>query len=114
MNKSISDPLTFLDYQEAADALAFYPDRGQNLTYPVLGLAGEAGEVCEKLKKAIRDSKGAIDLAEMKKELGDVLWYINAVSYELGLTLEEIAEANLLKLQSRRARGTQSGSGDNR
>ena len=48
------------------------------------------------------------------KEIGDVLWYLAALSQELGLELQDIAEQNILKLQSRKDRGLLSGSGDNR
>lgn len=88
-----------------------------NPLYPTLGLAGEAGEVAEKLKKIIRDDLGTVTeekKAELKKELGDVLWYVAAIAKEFGLTLDEIAEANIEKLFSRKERGVLKGSGDNR
>lgn len=83
----------------------------------ILGLVGEAGEVAEKFKKIVRDKNGQIsdeDIAEIKKELGDVLWYINAVTDYLGLSLDEVAEHNLVKLFDRKKRGAQRGTGDNR
>lgn len=83
----------------------------------ILGLVGETGEVAEKFKKIVRDKAGVIsddDIADIQKELGDVLWYISAVSDYLGLTLDQVAEKNLEKLFSRRDRGVQKGSGDNR
>ena len=64
-------------------------------TYPALGLAGEAGEVAEHAKKAIRDDGGEVTderRAAMTKELGDVLWYVAQLASELGLELEEIAQ----------------------
>ncbi|MBP6962760.1 nucleoside triphosphate pyrophosphohydrolase family protein [Candidatus Saccharibacteria bacterium] len=83
----------------------------------ILGLVGEAGEVAEKFKKIVRDKNGVVseeDKADIEKELGDVLWYISAVADYLGLTLEQVADKNLQKLFSRRDRGVQKGSGDNR
>lgn len=83
----------------------------------VLGLAGEAGEVAEKYKKIIRDKNGKVseaDAAEIIKELGDVLWYVSAISSYLGADLQTVAETNLAKLGSRKTRGSQRGSGDNR
>lgn len=108
--------LDFATYQSRAQTTAVYPGRGEgNYTYPALGLAGETGEVCEKLKKAIRDEAGAISperKALLAKELGDVLWYIAALSTELGLSMEDIATANLAKLAARKAHNTLHGDGD--
>jgi NTP pyrophosphatase (non-canonical NTP hydrolase) len=87
------------------------------LAYPALGLAGEAGEVAEHAKKAIRDDAGVVTEERrraMAKELGDVLWYVSQLASELGLELDEIARANLEKLLSRQHRGVLSGSGDER
>ena len=104
-------------YQDAAEATAIYPDKGDNLYYPALGLAGEAGEVCEKIKKIMRDQKGYFtdeDTAEIEKELGDVLWYLATIATELNLALSVIAEDNMKKLLDRQERGVLGGSGDNR
>ncbi len=87
------------------------------IVYPTLGLANEVGEVAGKIKKIFRDKEGKIseeDRQALKQELGDVLWYLTQICTELGLTLEEVAEANLVKLFSRLERGTIQGSGDNR
>jgi NTP pyrophosphatase (non-canonical NTP hydrolase) len=105
------------DYQRQAAGTALYPNRGQNPIYPTLGLAGEAGEVCEKVKKVIRDRGGDFDaesIAAIKKELGDVLWYVAMLADELGLSLEEIGRENIEKLVSRRERGMLGGNGDER
>lgn len=83
----------------------------------VLGLAGESGEVLEKFKKLLRDKSGVIseeDKVEIVKELGDILWYVNAVSHLLGYELEDVAKANIDKLASRKERSQIHGSGDNR
>ncbi|HXR29077.1 MAG TPA: nucleoside triphosphate pyrophosphohydrolase family protein [Solirubrobacteraceae bacterium] len=104
------------DYQRLSRRTALYP-RAAWLAYPALGLAGEAGEVAEHAKKAIRDERGMVGeerRAAMAKELGDVLWYLAQLATELGLDLDEIAEANLQKLLSRQRRGVLSGSGDER
>ena len=105
------------DYQEGARATAVYPGCGDNLLYPTLGLCGEAGEVAEKVKKAIRDDGGILteDRREaLAAELGDVLWYVAQLATEAGLELDAIAEANLQKLLSRQARQVLAGSGDRR
>jgi NTP pyrophosphatase (non-canonical NTP hydrolase) len=105
------------DYQSLSRRTATYPGAGENIVYPTLGLAGEAGEVAEKVKKLLRDDGGVMSderRAALAGELGDVLWYLAQVATEAGLELEEIARANLDKLLSRQERGVLSGSGDQR
>lgn len=110
--------ITFKEYQSNAMKTAVYPDKGQgNWVYPALGLAGETGEISEKLKKAIRDDGGRISaerLSALSKELGDVLWYVAALSTELGLNMQEIAENNLHKLSKRKESNRIHGDGDSR
>ncbi len=104
------------DYQRLSRRTAEYP-REAWLAYPALGLAGEAGEVAEHAKKAIRDEDGTVSderKAAMSKELGDVLWYVAQIATELELSLDEIAEQNLEKLLSRQQRGVLNGDGDDR
>ena len=88
-----------------------------SIVYPTLGLVNEAGEVAGKIKKIFRDRNGQIteeDREALKQELGDVLWYLAQICTELDLSLEEVAEANLVKLFSRLERGKIRGDGDNR
>src|SRR5215207_189316 len=99
--------MNFKEYQAAASQTALYPRRLSNLEYPTLGLAGEAGEVANIVKKIQRDHGGIINdeiRTKLKDELGDVLWYISACADELGLTLQEIAEYNVEKLAARHKR----------
>lgn len=106
------------DYQKQALTTSIsHPDPLMDKTIYVLGLAGEAGEVVEKWKKLVAYRDGIItdeDITDYKKELGDILWYIALFADSLGLTLDEIAQLNLDKLASRKARGVQKGAGDNR
>lgn len=106
------------DYQKQAIQTAIYPGKGEvtGLAYTALGL-GEAGEVQGKVKKILRDCEGKITDEHRKaiaKELGDVLWYVAACSSEIGYGLDEVAQMNLTKLASRKARGVLGGSGDDR
>ena len=104
-------------YQKECGKTAIYPGIGKNFVYPTLGLTGESGEVADKIKKIIRDSDGKVTdekKEEIKKELGDVLWYLAQLSTELGLKLSEVASGNLEKLASRKSRGKIRGKGDNR
>jgi NTP pyrophosphatase (non-canonical NTP hydrolase) len=106
--------MNFSEYQERANATAIYNTKF-SILYPTLGLAGEAGEVAEKVKKIIRDNKSIVDEREdIAKELGDVLWYVAAVARDIGFKLEAIAEMNIEKLESRKERGVIQGNGDNR
>ncbi len=99
--------MNFDEYQAEASQTAHYPRRMANLEYPTLGLAGEAGEVANIVKKIQRDLGGQITdevRAKLQDELGDVLWYISACADELGLTLEQIAAFNVNKLAQRHGR----------
>ena len=103
--------MKFNEYQKIAKTTAVYPSE-YTVVYPTLGLTGEAGEVAEKVKKHIRgDTK---NLGNLKKELGDVLWYLSAIASDLDISLEDVARTNLKKLESRLERDMIKGSGDNR
>jgi len=109
--------MTLSDFQRRSRATAVYPDAGDNLLYPTLGLCGEAGEVAEKVKKMVRDDGGELTVQRreaLAAELGDVLWYVAQLATEAGLDLGEVAEANLAKLRSRQERAVLQGSGDER
>ena len=109
--------MDFETYQKKARLTAQYPNLGSNNIYPTLGLVGEAGEVAEKVKKVIRDKEGKFDEESknaIKKELGDVLWYLSTLCSELQFNLDDVALLNLEKLKLRAAKGKISGSGDNR
>lgn len=119
-------------YQELANKTAMYPslermverqkkyesgDNVKNIYYPALGLAGEAGEVAGKVSKIMRDKMGVLseeDILDLKKELGDCLWFIAEMATVLDLNLEEILEINIAKLKDRHLRNAICGSGDNR
>lgn len=107
---------SFYEYENTINQFAIYPEAGRgtplSLAYCALGLGGEAGEYSEKVKKLIRDGK--FDKALAIKELGDVLWYLTRSANELGVSLADIAEVNLVKLYDRAERGQLQGSGDER
>lgn len=107
--------MTFDEYQKKSRETAIYPDVGNNIVYPTLGLAGESGEVAEKVKKVIRDGGGIVGEEQkslIEGELGDVLWYVAQIASELGTSLDRIAAGNIKKLASRKERGMLGGSGD--
>jgi len=99
------------DYQRAAASTAIYKQE-HAVIYPALGLAAEAGEVANKVKKILRD--GTFDRQAIADEVGDCLWYIAALCRDLNVDLKDLADANLKKLKDRQQRGKLSGSGDNR
>lgn len=107
------------EYQQRASRLAIYPEE-RAIEYVALGLASEAGEVAGKVKKAIRDGKnwtGEQREEHRQKtldEASDVAWYLSELCRQLGESFEDLLERNLRKLESRQARGTISGDGDNR
>ena len=106
--------MEFKEYAKAIDITRMYKDK---IIYPTLGLCGESGEVADKIKKVMRDDDGIYsqEIREnILKELGDVLWYINALALDLDSSLEEVARLNIDKLLSRLSRGKLTGSGDNR
>lgn len=110
--------MTLDEYQKKALTTVISSDNEfRDLLHWVLGINGEAGEIAEKVKKIIRDKDGKVsqeDKEEMAKEVGDVLWYLAVFSHHLGVPFETIAQQNLDKLQSRKARGVLGGTGDNR
>lgn len=102
------------DYQLEAAKTAIYPPG--NFAYLALGLNGESGEVAEIVKRTIRSGKSLDDNenSNLKKELGDCLWYIANLSREAGFSLSAVAQENLTKLRSRQERGALEGKGNDR
>ncbi len=111
--------MQFEEYQAAANATAQFnkDDHEYQLMYLCLGLAGESGEVIEKVKKVIRNDRGVLSdekRVELAKELGDVLWYTSQLARLFGVSLDEVAAANMAKLKDRAERGVIKSVGDNR
>lgn len=103
-------------YQEWTRTTAVYP-KDKGLEYTTLGLAGEAGEVCNKVKKIIRDNGGIVTddvRGKISDELGDVIYYWARLADELNLSCESILLKNVEKLNSRKERNVLKGSGDSR
>lgn len=112
--------MDFNEYQQAAMSTAIFKPEYE-IIYPTMKLCGEAGEVAEKIAKVYRDQPDARVYFEtpefkqaIKKELGDVLWYIAAISRTFKIDLSDVAESNIAKLADRKARGVINGSGDER
>lgn len=110
--------ITLKEYQDWTVSTAMYPhaETGnvEELMYLALGLTGEAGEVANKVKKLFRDGENQELRTELAKELGDVMWYMARLSSVLKVDLTETLAKNVTKLESRKARGVLTGSGDNR
>lgn len=116
-------PATDFDtYQNETGRTAIYPGADDprspvGLSYVALGLAGEAGEVADRVKKVIRDSNGVMNdqtRLMLAQELGDVLWYVARLATHIDWSLQAVAGRNIAKLRDRQRRGKLSGSGDNR
>ena len=106
--------LDFNKYQIETRKPKIYSD---DIIYPSLGLSGEVGELMNQIKKIYRDDNGKISTVrktDLKKEIGDVLWYIARVADDLNIDLTEAVELNLEKLNSRMDRGKIGGAGANR
>jgi NTP pyrophosphatase (non-canonical NTP hydrolase) len=104
----------FEGYQQ--EAWKFAKPTAKNPSYLFGNLGGETGEVLSLWSKSIRDGvKDTYSMPmELTKELGDVLWMVSGIATYYGLSLQDIAEANIVKLKSRQKRGVIGGSGDDR
>ena len=104
-------------WARAALGLPPSPKVSPGVLYCALGLAGEAGEVADQVKRILRDDGGVLTpkrREKILKEAGDVLWYLTALSAQLGSSLEEVMALNIAKLTARRARGRIHGEGSDR
>ena len=110
--------LTVDEYQQWTRETAIYPVM-ENVKYPLMGLAGEIGEVLNKAKKVVRggpnDPKSYAEIKDdLADELGDAFYYFARVADDLGMDLSYIMARNKAKLVSRKLADTLSGSGDKR
>ena len=100
--------MDFSDYQREAartggsDLVPGNEEKGLNCA--AMGLAGEAGEVCDLVKKW-QHHRAPRDVEKLRKELGDVLWYVAHACNVMGWTLEDIATLNVAKLRARYPNG---------
>ncbi len=104
--------MNFHKYQN--EAMSFRLQSADDL-YALFNLAGEVGELMSAEAKLRRDGGDVGQhLDNVKKELGDILWCITAIASDNLMTLEDVAQANIDKLTSRKARNVLQGHGDNR
>jgi NTP pyrophosphatase (non-canonical NTP hydrolase) len=106
--------MTLNEYQDKAMRTA--KDHGsfeRNLEYAALAIVGEAGEVSEVIKKAMFHGK-PLDRDHLIKELGDVAWGLAFAAHTLGVTLEEVALVNVVKLKERYPAGFSTDASNNR
>jgi len=81
--------MTLSDYQKLIKATALYPNVGNNIIYPSLGLCGECGELFEKILMT------PYQVIEILKELGDIMWYCGRLSSEINCNLTELYNKSL-------------------
>ena len=111
--------MDFDEYEQLATRTATFDGKQEEykLMYLALGIAGEAGEVAEKIKKLMRNDGGSLSdetREGLKRELGDVLWYLSQMSRVLGFSFSSVAEANIKKLADRHERDVIKSTGDHR
>lgn len=127
------EKLTLNEYQKKAMTTCM--GTCDNFSYMMLNLMGEVGEFAGKVAKMIRKGQVEIDTmdektsemfpmvslhnwtylqGELMKEAGDILWQLAGLCNVMGWSLEDVAQANLDKLASRKERGVIDGNGDNR
>jgi NTP pyrophosphatase (non-canonical NTP hydrolase) len=110
--------MDFDEYQkQAQQSVINHHDPLMDKTIWVLGISGEASEIAEKWKKLVAYEDADLSdekKAELAKEMGDVLWYLAAFAHSLDLSFQDIADANIKKVLSRKERGAIKGRGDNR
>lgn len=103
--------MNFEDYQDlAARTMNDSLSERDALSMTGLGLAGEAGETVELIKKHNFHGK-ELDREKLKAELGDVLWYLANMARSAGISLRSVAEGNIAKLRARYPQGFQNGGG---
>ena len=110
--------MDFDEYQSKAGETAIFPDEmpdsvDTGTVYCALGLVGEAGEVAEKVKKAVREDDPEY-LEDLEAEIGDVLWYLSQLAEQLEIDFGDVADRNIAKLQDRQERDVLTGEGDDR
>lgn len=116
-NKKLKNFHILEQYEEFMQTSKDYPVDKLSITYPALGLNGEAGEVAEKVKKCWRDNGGVFTDEINKailKELADVLWYIWACADDMGYSLEDVILTSMKKVKERQETNTVHGNGDDR
>lgn len=111
--------MDFNEYQNLAARTGHFDkdDFEYQIMYTSMGLAGESGELIEKIKKVIRNDKGVMSEEKrdlIRLEIGDVLWYLSQISRILGISFQDAAEANIRKLEDRVARNVLLSEGDTR
>ena len=88
------------EYTREVQRTCSIQDQKELLTLTALGIAGEAGEVVDTVKKVLYHSHG-LDVSALSKEMGDLLWYVTLLCETVGLTLDDVMRANVEKLRKR-------------
>jgi len=79
-------------------------DQRELLTLTALGIAGEAGEIVDLIKKVLYHAH-QLDTSALCKEIGDLLWYMTLLCETAGFTLDDVMQANVEKLRQRYPQG---------
>lgn len=96
--------MTGVEYQDKALRTANGLSNKELLVNGVMGMCGEAGECVDMVKKNLFQEH-TLDREHMIKELGDVCWYVAITAKALGVTLDDVYEQNIAKLEKRYPNG---------
>jgi NTP pyrophosphatase (non-canonical NTP hydrolase) len=108
-----SDAQSFSDALDVIDGFGVSPER---ILTAAIGISAEGGEFAEIVKKSIFQGKPMDDDAQyhMKRELGDIMWYITQACIALGISLEDVLSTNIEKLEARYPNGFEAFRSENR
>lgn len=99
------------EYQKWTTSTAIYDD----YNYPRYALGEEVGELLGKFAKALRDNWSDQELEiHVRKEAGDIMWQLARTLDDMGISMQEVMEENVRKIEDRKARNKLQGSGDER
>lgn len=94
----------FDEYQQQSRESAQYPGLGKNYVFPALGLCIKAGRIANLARKIAWSKNGNVDSVDrerVKRNLGDVLWYISQIASEFGMKFSDVAITNLHRIRAR-------------
>lgn len=96
--------MDYAEYAKEVQRTCGIEDHRDRLTLTALGIAGEAGEVVDIIKKVLYHAH-ELDTSALCQEVGDLFWYMTLLCETLGLSLDDVMQANVEKLRQRYPQG---------